>query len=250
MGEWAALHVPHATISVSESLAERYAEQDRKVEYVPNGVTIASGNDAGFLKELGLRPRGYLLYAGRLVPEKGAHLLVEAHARLDADLPLVIAGDTSHSDDYVTKLRLAADRTRVKFLGYIYGWKLATLFRNAGLFVLPSEVEGQPLVLLEALAYGSPVVASDIPQNLEVLGGDGRTFVSGDVASLTETMAEALEDIDSLVRGAADGKSRVMSEHDWSIVALRTAHVYERIMGRRPAEEPTAQQLLRDGGRG
>ena len=166
-------------------------------------------------------------------------------------MPLVIAGDTSHSDDYVLALRRGADRGRVKFLGYVYGWKLATLFRNAAVFVLPSEVEGQPLALLEALAYGAPAVASDIPQNVEVLEGDGLTFVTGDAESLRSTLAEALEDVDALVRRAASAKGRVLSDYDWSMVARRTAAVYERILDRRgTAEEqlpPAAPPRRRQG---
>lgn len=242
VGEWMALHVPDATISVSNSLARRYHEMGfEKVAYVPNGVSVKSGNDHHYLRELGLKPRRYLLFAGRLVPEKGVHTLIEAHARLDKPPTLVIAGDTSHSDDYVTKLREMADPTRVKFLGYVYGRKLATLFRNAGLFVLPSELEGQPLVLLEALAYGAPIVASDIPENAEVLGGDGLKFRNADTVDLAEVLTDATSRLDELVAAAAVRKASAAAEFDWDQVAVRTLEVYQGLRpGAARAEDTSA----------
>lgn len=249
LGEWTALHVPHATISVSHSLAERYhAEGHPRVTYIPNGVTIAKGNDMGYLREVELKPRRYILYAGRLVPEKGVHTLIEAYAKLDTDIPLVIAGDTSHSDEYVHELHAMADRSRVRFLGYVYGRKLATLFRNAAVFVLPSELEGQPLVLLEALAYGAPVIASDIPENVEVLDGDGLTFAVGSADALRGVLARALGDIDHLVGVASAARARALRDHDWSAVASRTAAIYEDLARGRHGAEKRALTHLADGG--
>ncbi|OFW61969.1 MAG: hypothetical protein A2133_07195, partial [Actinobacteria bacterium RBG_16_64_13] len=170
LAEWMALRVPHATISVSESLARSYREKTgRDVKYVPNGVKIDAGDDIAVLDEFGLLDGHYLLFAGRLVPEKGAHYLIAAHSLGKTALPLVIAGDSSNTNDYVASLREKAT-TDVVFTGYQYGARLAALFRHAALFVLPSDLEGLPIVLLEALAYGVPVLASDIPPNVEVLG--------------------------------------------------------------------------------
>lgn len=244
MGEWMALHVPDATISVSHSLARRYqAEGHDRVVYIPNGVSIASGNDSGYLKELGIKPRRYILYAGRLVPEKGVHHLISAHARIPDAPPLVIAGDTSHSDDYVRFLRELAGGSNVHFLGYVYGRKLATLFRQAGLFVLPSELEGQPLVLLEALAYGAPVIASDIPENVEVLGEDGLTFRNADVTDLAEVLQRAVTNVEQLTKKAQSIRERAVRDYDWSHVADRTVKLYEDVVARkrRPVRE-TQQQ--------
>jgi glycosyltransferase involved in cell wall biosynthesis len=247
-GEWAALNVPDATISVSKGLADRYAAEGHDhVTYIPNGVTIAKGNDGGYLRELGLKPRRYILFAGRLVPEKGVDTLIAAHARLGETLPLVIAGGSSHSDDYVAKLREAAAGRDVLFLGNVYGRKLATLFRNAGLFVLPSDLEGQPIVLLEALAYGAPIVASDIPENLEVLGDQGLTFRVRDEVDLAEVLDGAIADIGGLVARAGARRDRALREYDWSAVAGRTLEVYQGLVRRPHGVEERARAALVKG---
>lgn len=230
-GEWVALTVPNATISVSNSLATRYREDGRrKVTYIPNGVVMTQGDDPNYLRQLGLESRGYILYAGRLVPEKAVHTLIEAHSRLGTDVPLVIAGDTSHSHGYAESLRRIADPERVHFVGYAYGRQLATLFRNAAVFVLPSTVEGQPLVLLEALAYGVPVIASDIPQNLEVLDDGAFTFPVGDAAALSATIGKALSRLDELLETVSESRLRILSDHDWDSVATRTEALYESVL--------------------
>lgn len=233
LGEWMALHVPHATISVSSSLTTRYRNQGHsRVTYIPNGVTIGDGDDPDYLRGLGLEPRGYIFWAGRLVPEKAVQTLIDAYMALGTKVPLVIAGGTSHSDDYAAELQRNADPDRVRFIGYVYGDDLSTLFRNAALFVLPSIVEGQPIVLLEALAYGVPVIASDIAANLEVLDDGALTFPVGDAGSLTETLGWALAHLDELLTAAAETSAICLDEHDWDSVTRRTAALYARVAKR------------------
>jgi glycosyltransferase involved in cell wall biosynthesis len=192
LGEWTALHIPHTTISVSETLAQDYRERlGRDVRYIPNGVSIDSGDDMRVLSDLGVCEGRYMLFAGRLVPEKGLHHLLSALAELPDPPVLVVAGDASNSGAYVSELRGAA-AGNVVFAGYRYGAQLAALFRHAALFVLPSDVEGLPIVLLEAIAYGAPVLASDIQPNVEVLGREGQYFRCGDSKDLARAIEVAL----------------------------------------------------------
>lgn len=232
LGEWTALHVPHATISVSESLAAAYtAAGARRVTYIPNGISIDPGDDPVALRDAGVEPGQYVLFAGRLVPEKGCHHLLQAWSTLDTPLKLVIAGDTSHSDAYVDSLRSAASDS-VVFTGYEYGARLAALFRHCALFVLPSDLEGLPIVLLEALAYGAPVLASDIPPNAEVLGENGEYFNAGDSAHLAVRLRECLA-TEAALRDRADAiRERALAEYDWDQVATQTASLYERLVAR------------------
>lgn len=234
LGEACALNVPHATISVSSSLTQRYHDSGHpRVVYIPNGVSIIEGEDPDYLRGLGLEPGRYVLFAARLVPEKAVHTLIDAHAKLDCDIPLVIAGGSSHSDEYASSLRERADPDRVRFLGHVEGLPLATLFRNASVFVLPSTLEGQPIVLLEALAYGTPVIASDIPANLELLDDEALVFPVGDADALAEVLRHALSRESEPYLPAAGSRAGAAGEHDWDMVARQTVALYEAVAGRR-----------------
>lgn len=232
VGEWMALRVPNETISVSAGLAEHYAESHHRVHFVPNGVSIDAGDDVSILAELGVTDGGYLLFAGRLVPEKGLHHLLAAVSALPEAPPLVVAGDASHSDDYVESVKRAAG-PGVVFAGYRYGAQLAALFRHAALFVLPSDLEGLPIVLLEALAYGTPVLASDIPPNVEVLGDEGRYFPAGDAEKLGQALMEALAGREQAKQSAMADAPSVAKRYDWDEVAKETERVYEAALGQR-----------------
>lgn len=231
LGEWTATHVPHATISVSESLAEEYAREGHRVDFIPNGVSIPEGQDTSILDELGLKDEPYVLFAGRIVPEKGSHYLIDAWQRIGRPVKLVIAGDTSYSDDYVARVRSAAE-DGVIFPGFVFGERLAALFRNATLFVLPSDLEGYPIVLLEALAFGAPVLASDIPPNVEILGRDGRFFSAGDTGDLAERLTACLEHAEEFKRAADAARHDAITAHDWDLVTERTLVVYEKVLRR------------------
>lgn len=233
VAEAVTLRVPHVTISVSDTLAETYlAEVGRSVVYVPNGIAIEDGEDLSVLSEFGLSDRGYLLFAGRLVPEKGAHYLLSAHERSGVELPLVVAGDSSGTDDYARDLRAKAGSS-VIFTGYQYGERLAALFRHAALFVLPSDLEGLPIVLLEALAYGTPVLASDIAPNVEILGDKGRYFTAGNIEALGGALSECMADLDELGRSTEELRSAVLEEYDWDRVAGQVAECYGQALERR-----------------
>lgn len=229
VGEWCALNIASETICVSERLTEQYEAAGHAVTYIPNGIALVDGDDTTILDELGVKDGDYLLFAGRVVPEKGAHYLIDAWRAAGRPMPLVIAGDTSFSDDYVRKVRAAEDEG-VLFSGYVYGARLAALFRHAALFVLPSDLEGLPIVLLEALGYGVPVLASDIVPNIEVLGDRGCYFRAGNVDSLREALISALGEADGLRHQAEVLRAAALVEYDWEQVVDATVDVYERAL--------------------
>lgn len=228
-GEWTATHIPQATISVSETLANDYARAGRHVHFIPNGVAVPAEQDTSILEELGIADEPYVLFAARIVPEKGPQYLIEAWRRLGRPCKLVIAGDTSYSDEFVGEIRRSA-KEGVIFPGYVYGERLAALFRNASLFVLPSDIEGYPIVLLEALALGAPPLASDIPQNIEVLGADGMFFPAGDIDALAASIRDCMSRADELKQRAEGFRSKAIEIHDWDLVAKRTLDAYQSIL--------------------
>jgi len=235
-GEWMSMHAPDETVVVSQSLASELTRKyGRQARYIPNGIALEDRDDTSILDDLDLEPERYVLFASRLVPEKGAHYLAEAWRRQNVDMTLVMAGDSSFSDDYVQTLHASCANDRVVFPGYVFGPRLATLFRNAALFVLPSDVEGLPIVLLEALGYGTPVLASDIPPNREVLGDLGRTFAAGNVDDLRRQLGAALDDLPSLRSQARQAASGIAETYDWDVVADQTIAVYEAALEARRA---------------
>jgi glycosyltransferase involved in cell wall biosynthesis len=238
---WMSARVPDVTIAVSRALADYYARRhDREAVYIPNGVPQMRSHPLSVLadgdgtREMGLERGRYLLFVGRLVPEKMPDLLIRAFRRLPGDLKLVFAGGTSFTNDYVDSLlRLAAADPRVVFTGYVYGAVLEALYSNAAAFVLPSDLEGLPLTLLEAAASGTPVVVSDIPPHLEVLVTNGpgrRLFPTGDLDGLTDALRVVLADQEAEREGAAVLRQHVLRCYRWDDAVDATEAVYHRLV--------------------
>jgi len=201
---------------------------------IPNGVTLPAlpvGRDV--LDAFGLEPGRYVVLISRLVPEKRHLDLIEAF-RLAA-LPgwkLAIVGASDHPDAYVQSvLDAAANTPDVVCTGFQSGAKLAELFGHAGIFVLPSSHEGLPIALLEALSYGLPVVASDIPANVEVGLPPDHYFPLGEVMAL----AERLVIFSEMPLTSATRESRrvwVAERYDWRQIARQTVDVYRAVLNR------------------
>lgn len=240
IGERLSARVPDATIVVSTDLRDWYAsEWSRDVHWIPNGVTPpVEPEDTSALDRLNLSRHSYVLFVGRMVPEKQVDTLIRAYKELDTNRQLVIAGGAGNSPEFEEMVHdLAASDERVIWPGYLYGDDLRTLYANAGLFVLPSSLEGLPLALLEAASWGIPIVASDIPPHLEVLERDqpGRRMfavASEDPApALTRAMARAMADLEGERLGAAELRRRVMDSYNWDRAVDMTEELYESLVG-------------------
>lgn len=248
---WMSARVPDVTVVVSQALVKHYADRfGREAVYVPNGVVPRPPVQSGTaLAQYGLEPGRYLLFVGRLVPEKTADLLIRAYRRIPGDLRLVIAGGSSFTDDYVASLhRLAREDPRVVLTGYVYDDRLAELYSNAAAFVLPSHLEGMALTLLEAISYGLPIVASDIAPNQEIAGEQAgyRLFAAGDEAALAAALQRVLAGGQAERAAAARLRERVLVDHSWDTAALRMQEVY-LALARTPAMSPRAAVQLSVG---
>ncbi len=199
---------------------------------IPNGVTLPvlpTARDT--LDAFGLEPGRYVVLISRLVPEKRHLDLIEAFRR--ASLPgwkLAIVGASDHPDAYVQSvLDAAANTPGVVCTGFQSGAKLAELFGHAGMFVLPSSHEGLPIALLEALSYGLPVIASDIPANLEVGLPPEHYFPLGDVTALAARLDRfSSMPLDAEVREAR--RQWVSARYDWRYIAAQTLDVYRAVL--------------------
>lgn len=241
-GAWTSARCPHATIVVSRELERHYAEKyGRDTAYIPNGVAEPVARPVDKLARFGVAGQDYVLYLGRLVPEKGAHYLIEAFREAaPGDMKLLLAGGSSHSDSYLEELKRAASGDpRIVFTGPLYGEEKDEALSNAGLFVFPSDLEGMPIVLLEAMSFGLPVLASDIPENLEVIRGADQealggpvalTFARGDAGDLAEKMRGMLGPGD--LAGLGERARRyVLAAYDWDSITERTLEVYRELAG-------------------
>lgn len=242
LGGWLSGRVPHETVTVSRTLAAEYADlHGRACTYVPNGAPYAMLRPPQEITERwGLRGDDYVLWVGRVVPEKAPDLLVRAFREVRTDKRLVVVGGSSHSDGYSEQVRaLAAADPRVLLTGYVYGDALAELYSNASLYVQPSLLEGLPLTLLEAAAYRRPVVVSDIGAHAEVVpaeaaGSHGtRVVPTGDAAALTEAVQGALDAPEETRLGGDLLHEHVAKHYDWEAVADETVEVYERALATR-----------------
>ncbi len=183
-GEKAAVRFPNQTMVVSRALERHYqALHGQPTVYVPNGTIIRERRPPVKLAQWGLQPDRYILFLGRFSPEKNCHLLIQAFEKIDTPVKLVLAGGSSYTNNYEKDLRRHAG-DRVVLLGYVAGEDLDELLTNAMLFVLPSDLEGLSLALLDAMGAGVCVLTSDIPENLELVHDAGFTFQRGSVDDL------------------------------------------------------------------
>ena len=242
-------HVPDEVLVVSRALGDHYRERYRRyTTYVTNGVPTTGPVDLGRLVALDLSPGGYLVSVGRLVPEKDPELLLRAYRDVPGGLPLVVVGGSGDTDAYVERLhRLEAGDARVRLVGPRYGAELAALFAGARLFVQPSLLEGLPITLLEAAAYGVPLLVSDIAPHREVIvaPGPGRAmFRAGDRDALVAALRTSLAvDPDVAFASARRFRDDVAARYDWEVATDLLEEAYERALRRRSGERapmPTA----------
>lgn len=194
LGEWASVRLPNRTLVVSRALQEHYLSQHSKeTVYTPNGTQIRRRFRGPYLEKLGLVAGQYLLYLGRFSPEKNCDLLIDAFEKTDTPMTLVLAGGSSHTDGYASRLRRHAS-DRIKFLDWLSGDAFEEILTNAALFVLPSDLEGLSLALLDAMSAGVCVLASDVPENREVIEDTGFVFKAGDAADLQRMLSLLLSD--------------------------------------------------------
>lgn len=228
--EYAATYFPHRTVVVSRALQQYFARMYHKhVDYVPSGVEAYQYRTPREIKKWGLDKDNYILFLARLVPEKGCHYLLQAYEAIDTPMKLVIAGDASHSESYVAALKRTTN-AHIIFTGYVQGMALEELFSNAYFYVLPSELEGLPHALLQALSFGKCVLASDIPPNVEALGDCGLTFRNKDVRDLKSKMLFLLHHPDFVQAQKEQSQTRVRQHYVWDEVVNRLECIYSECL--------------------
>jgi glycosyltransferase involved in cell wall biosynthesis len=235
LGEYTGVHAANAVIAISDEIAARIKDSYGKtVVVIPNGVHLASEvSGKSTLFAFHLKPRQYILSVGRLVPEKGFDLLIQAFQRMrPRGWKLVIAGAADHESRYSRSLmRSTSGDGSIVMTGRLGEQPLAELYRQAGLFVLSSSYEGLPIALLEAMKSGAPCLASDIAGNRAVHLPDERYFPCGDVSALEARIKRFISE--PFVQEDKDRQIRYVEEHfSWEQIARRTMGVYAECAGK------------------
>jgi glycosyltransferase involved in cell wall biosynthesis len=237
LGELASARLPNRTMVVSRALQQHYqAVYGVQTMYVPNGSIIRKRVAPSQMPEWGLEPDNYILFLGRFSPEKNCHLLIEAYEKLDTPVKLVLAGGSSYTNAYVDNLRKHQSE-RVLFLDWVCGSALDELLTNAALFVLPSDLEGLSLALLDAMGAAVCVLTSDIPENREVIEGTGFTFQPGDVTDLTRMLRFLLSDAPARLVAGRSAQARVRERYLWPRIAAEIGRSYVELTERVAALE-------------
>ena len=167
------------------------------------------------------------MYLGRIVPEKGEHYLIEAFKNIDTDKRLLIAGGSSDTDEYMDKLKqMAGQDDRIVFTGFVQGQLLQELYSNAYVYVLPSDLEGMPLSLLEAMSYGNCCLVSDIPECTEVVEDKALIFKKSDVAGLKEKLQDACDHPEKVMELKKQAADFICEKYNWDDVVEETMKLY------------------------
>jgi len=227
-------------VVVSETLELAYREGGGQPAIcIPNGIAASPAESREQLAAFGLAGRRHMLFAARLAPEKGCHVLLEAFARLGRDdIDLVVAGDDVHEDEYSRALRAQAG-PRVHFVGAVLGAPFRALVQHAEVFVLPSELEGLSNGLLEAMAAGRAIVATDLPENREALGNTGKLFPVGDPTALEQVLGALLDDPAKRAALGDAARRRVFARYDWDATTAIVERTYrDAIAHARPFSNP------------
>ena len=235
-GEKLAAKYANEVIVLSENVQKYFADTyNRQVTYIPNGINRAEKRDAQLITEkYGLVKGGYILFLGRIVPEKGLHYLIEAFAKIDTDMKLVIAGGNSQAVEYMERIhRMAAKDKRIIMTDFVQGQMLEELYSNAYAFVLPSDVEGMALSLLEAMSYGNCCLVSDISENTEVVEDKALIFRRGDVKDLRNKLKYIFEHPEVVRSYAEQSADFVCDKYNWDEVVDETVRLYRKSCSRR-----------------
>ena len=202
----------------------------RTTRFIPNGVNKAKPRKARQITEKwGLTKDSYILYLGRIVPEKGERYLIEAFKQTKTDKKLVIAGGSSDTQAFMDELKsLAKDDDRIIFTGFVQGEILEELYSNPYIYTLPSDLEGMPLSLLEAMSYGNCCLTSDIPECSEVVEDKALLFRKSDVSDLKEKLQNACDHPEMVETYKAQAEEFICRKYNWDDVVEKTLKLYQR----------------------
>lgn len=212
-------YLPNRVIFDNEFVRRIFEERfKKKFDFIPFGSEVTTNHDqSDVLERLGLAPGEYYLFVGRFIPDKGLQYLIPAFEATDIKKKLVLVGGSPNPSSFEQELMSTKD-DRIVFPGFIYGADANALMKNAYAYIQPSDVEGLSPVILENMGLGTPIICSDIQENLYVVGDTAMTFAKGDTDDLTCVLKEADNNPDQLRQNATKAKERADRMFSWDAV--------------------------------
>lgn len=228
-GEKTAAKYADEIIVLSEAVQKYFLDTyNRKTHYIPNGIEKPQiKGDEEIKSKFSIEKNGYILYLGRIVPEKGIHYLIDAYSHIDTDMPLVIAGGASHSAEYFNELKNKAEGKNIIFTDFVQGEILEELYSGAYIYVLPSDLEGMPISLMEAMSYSNCCLTSDIDECTELCKNHAVYFKKGDIKSLEEKLKYLIDNKDIVEKYKGNSADYIVSNYNWDDITKKTLALYK-----------------------
>lgn len=233
-------------IKFGEKMATKYADEiivlsknvqdyfkktyNRETNFIPNGVSKPNSLKANIItKKYKLKKNDYFLFLGRIVPEKGIHYLIDAYNQINTKKKLVIAGGASDTDTYYLELKeKAKNNENIIFTGFVKGEELEELYSNAYVYVLPSDLEGMPLSLLEAMSYGNCCLTSDIPECATVMEDKGVTFKKSNIKDLKKVLQDLSNQKEIVAKYQKESQDYILKKYNWDEIVNKTLELYRK----------------------
>lgn len=228
-GEKQAVKYADEIIVLSKGMQDYFKlTYNRDTVFIPNGVSRPQIVSADKIKkQWGLEKDNYVLFLGRIVPEKGLRYLIGAWKGIKTDKRLVIAGGSSDTEAFMNELKELAGEN-VIFTGFQQGRILEELYSNSFVYCLPSDLEGMPLSLLEAMSYGNCCVVSDIPECTEVVEDKAVVFQKGNIDELRKKLQRLLDEPTIVERYKSIAADFICNKYDWDNVVENTITLYRK----------------------
>lgn len=230
-GEKMAIKYADEIIVLSENIQNYFMETyKRKTHFIPNGVNEPTILKANIItKKYGLKANDYFLFLGRIVPEKGIHYLIDAYNQIKTNKKLVIAGSSSDTESYYNELKEKTKNNKnIIFTGFIYGKELEEFYSNCYVYILPSDLEGMPLSLLEAMSYGNCCLTSDINECSIVIEDKGVTFKKGNINDLKIKLQNLSNSKKEVEKFKKNSKNYILKKYNWDDVVQKTLMLYKK----------------------